>query len=104
MKPTLQPLEDFVLKRKLDLGIGGLTYENLALEVIKLAEFLKSTPLLKHFIECDENGEPMVVYHGSEDKFNIFKKERRDPLQCILILFVRIPFYNQRIMLCGQAH
>ena len=59
MKPTLQPLEDFVLKRKLDLGIGGLTYENLALEVIKLAEFLKSTPLLKHFIECDENGEPM---------------------------------------------
>ena len=24
----------------------------------------------------DENGEPMVVYHGSEDKFNIFKKEK----------------------------
>jgi GNAT superfamily N-acetyltransferase len=24
----------------------------------------------------DENGEPLVVYHGSEDKFNIFKKEK----------------------------
>lgn len=86
MENTLQTLEDFVLKRKLDLGIGGLTYEDLALDVIKLAEFLKSTPQIKHFIECDENGVPMKPYIKSTsedywDKNNICrvisKKERQ---------------------------
>jgi len=27
-----------------------------------MAKLLKSTPLLKHFIECDENGEPIKPY------------------------------------------
>jgi len=78
---TLQPLEDFVLQRKNDNQTLALSYIDF-LQVIKYAEFLKSTHLLKHFIECDEKGDPIQ----EPEIYSQWLREKDDDLETEYII------------------
>ena len=54
-------MTDFVLQTKLELGIGGLTYDEFFIKVLNHAKTLKLKPELCMFVPTDENGNVLIT-------------------------------------------
>jgi len=59
MKPTLTTSQQFGNKLSVLLQLGEIDYKEYFILRTNFDNFIESTPLLKHFIACDENGEPI---------------------------------------------
>jgi len=78
MKPTLNPIQTF-LKELDETQITDSDFRRIAMNRVN---FDLSTPLLKHFIECDEKGEPIE----EPEIYSQWLREKDDDLETETII------------------